>query len=619
MTPRRAILGVVLAGLAGLQLACQALPARRPTEPAPSATHQAPAVPAGGAATPPAAPTPPAAAPVASATALPATPAGAATASPRANRPPVKELPSGEIVSPGPLAITSIRVDQVGYLPAYRKLGLVADSKATSFALVDPTTNRSVYAAELGAPMRDEDTGETVRTADFSAVVQPGMYALAVPGVGHSAEFRIGADVYQKLFADAVASYDHLADLAPANWKTARATDRKTGRDVDVTGGWPDAGDYGRYMPTATSSLGTLMMLVEMSPSSAVSTPSQAESTAASSQYLTVLKRELDWMLKMQREDGGVYHKVTPLNFGGFDKGQDNIGGPLVAFGPSTPDTATFAAVTAQAARVYRSSDPAYADRLLGAARRAWGWLEQHPEPILPTGEGTGGYTLGSDRSQRLWASVELHRTTGEAAFGDYARKQLTGQPVKIGALSWSDSQTYALMSYLNDPAGDPELRQTIGAALTSWADSTAVTLASPDNPQRVALAVYEWASNKTALDNAALLMLANRVTPTDRYVEAALDQLHYVLGRNAMSKSYVTGYGQVSVLHPHNRTIFSIGRLVPGVMVGGPNGRAEDGIAPAAEGPRSYVDDQRAYSVNENAIDYNASLVLITGLFQPA
>jgi endoglucanase len=145
------------------------------------------------------------------------------------------------------------------------------------------------------------------------------------------------------------------------------------------------------------------------------------------------------------------------------------------------------------------------------------------------------------------------------------------------------------------------------------------VTLASPDNPQRVALAVYEWASNKTALDNAALLMLANRVTPTDRYVEAALDQLHYVLGRNAMSKSYVTGYGQVSVLHPHNRTIFSIGRLVPGVMVGGPNGRAEDGIAPAAEGPRSYVDDQRAYSVNENAIDYNASLVLITGLFQPA
>lgn len=37
-------------------------------------------------------------------------------------------------------------------------------------------------------------------------------------------------------------------------------------------------------------------------------------------------------------------------------------------------------------------------------------------------------------------------------------------------------------------------------------------------------------------------------------------------------------------------------------------------GIAPGGEGPRSYVDDQRAYSVNEPAIDYHPPLAFVTG-----
>ena len=75
---------------------------------------------------------------------------------------------------------------------------------------------------------------------------------------------------------------------------------------------------------------------------------------------------------------------MTPLKFGGFDKGSDNIGGELFAFDPSTPDAAVFAAVMAQAARVYRSADPAYADRLLAAAETSWRYLLENPKPKLP-------------------------------------------------------------------------------------------------------------------------------------------------------------------------------------------------------------------------------------------
>mgnify|MGYP001557800256 CR=1 FL=1 len=53
-------------------------------------------------------------------------------------------------------------------------------------------------------------------------------------------------------------------------------------------------------------------------------------------------------------------------------------------------------------------------------------------------------------------------------------------------------------------------------------------------------------------------------------------------------------------------------------MLVGGPNQEAQDGLAPSSLGPRSYVDDTMAYSVNENSIEYNAPLVFVTAYFRP-
>jgi endoglucanase len=110
-------------------------------------------------------------------------------------------------------------------------------------------------------------------------------------------------------------------------------------------------------------------------------------------------------------------------------------------------------------------------------------------------------------------------------------------------------------------------------------------------------------------------LLIANSLAPDPRYVDAALDQLHYVLGRNALAKSYVTGYGTNSVQNPHNRSMFVSGKLVPGVLVGGPNADGQDGLTPPSRGQRSYVDQLQAYASNENSVEYNAPLVFVTGL----
>jgi endoglucanase len=515
------------------------------------------------------------------------------------------ELPSGQVVTLGPVNAQVVLVDQVGYLPDLRKVGVVADASATTFEVIDVKTSRSVFAAQLDAARRDSDTGQSVRRADFSAVTQPGTYTLQVAGVGRSADFRIGDDVYQQLSADSVSSYAQLAALAPQAWQTAPAAERLTGQTLDVTGGWPDAGDYGRYMPSAATALGTMLLLDDVFPQSAGA-------------QLAVFKCELDWMLKMQRADGAVYHKVTPLQFGGFAKGSDNMGGPLFVFDASTPDAAVFAAVMAEGARVYRGSDPAYAQRLLQAAQASWAWLQRSEKPVLPAElEGTGGYVYGSDATQRFWAAAELHKTTGDAEYASYVNAYLDKHPPAIQLPVWTNTTSYGLLSLLFSERADPALRARIGQELTRWADGMVTTIDTPVNPWALSLSSFRWASNKTALDNAVLLLLAHRQAPNQRYVESAADQLHYVLGRNALGKSYVTGYGANSVKNPHNRTMFAIGRLVPGVLVGGPNADGQDDLTPRSKGQLSYVDELQAYASNENSVEYNAPLVFVTALLR--
>jgi endoglucanase len=511
---------------------------------------------------------------------------------------------AGEPVTLGSIKDQVLLVDQVGYLTGGHKVGLVSDANATTFQVVDVASSQSVFSAELGQATRDVDTGQVLRRADFSSVARPGTYSLQVPGLGRSPEFRIGDDVYSELYADALNSYEQLAVLAPAAWQSAPAKERKTGQTMDVTGGWPDAGDYGRYMPSAATALGTMLLLDDLFPQ------------YARPEQLQVFRRELDWMLKMQRADGAVYHKVTPLKFGGFDKGSDNIGGELYVFDVSTPDAGVFAAVMAEASRIYRPTDPAYADRLLGAATLAWSWLQDNPKPILPAEtEGTGGYVYSRDGSQRFWAAAELFKTTGDPTYGRPVATYLDQHPASIGTLGYGDPETYAVLSLISNDALDPTARAQLSSVLARWADGMTTTIGSPVNPWLVSISSFHWASNKTALDNAVLLLVANAVFANQGYVDAAIEQLHYVLGRNGLAKSYVTGYGTNPVKNPHNRTMFAIGRLVPGVLVGGPNGDAQDGITPASQGQLSYVDRLQAYASNENSVEYNAPLVFVSGL----
>ena len=108
---------------------------------------------------------------------------------------------------------------------------------------------------------------------------------------------------------------------------------------------------------------------------------------------------------------------------------------------------------------------------------------------------------------------------------------------------------------------------------------------------------------------------MANQISPKTEYVEGALDQIHYLFGRNALNRSFMTGAGANPPEHPHNRIHESTGAYVPGLIVGGPNFVSggdpdqtkylESGNIPPA---KAYLDVLSSWSTNEYAIDYNAA-----------
>src|SRR4029078_13588567 len=134
--------------------------------------------------------------------------------------------------------------------------------------------------------------------------------------------------------------------------------------------------------------------------------------------YLDELRWELDWMLKMMyaADDGRVSHKLTARAFEGFVMPEaDTQTRYFVPF--ATGATAGFCAALAQASRIYRPYDAAFADRCLAAARTAYAYLTANTANTPPAQApvSTAG-SQTSDPDDRLWAAAEMWETTGEAA-----------------------------------------------------------------------------------------------------------------------------------------------------------------------------------------------------------
>ena len=121
------------------------------------------------------------------------------------------------------------------------------------------------------------------------------------------------------------------------------------------------------------------------------------------------------------------------------------------------------------------------------------------------------------------------------------------------------------------------------------------------------------------AANQGMALIVAYKISGDKKYLRYALANLDYLLGRNGTGYSYLTGYGSKTPMHPHHRPSIADGIVepIPGLLVGGPNPGMQDYVlVPSIIPDEAYIDDDRAYAVNEIAINWNAPFAyLVNGI----
>ena len=543
---------------------------------------------------------------------------------------------------------TAIKIDQAGYPTAVAKTAyLVAPEVVTNFT-VRRADGTVAFSGAAASPVSDTDSGDRVQALDFSAVRGSGRYYVDVPGVGRSWPFEIGEDVYRRAYYLTMRAFygqrcGTAVDLGAefpgyrhAICHTTGAYHASSGKrgDAPSHGGWHDAGDYGRYVVNSGITTGTLLWTWELFGDRirdvALDIP---ESNNRTPDILDEIRWNLDWMLSMQDVDGGVWHKQTSERFPGFvapeaDGSVSEVIGTGAEPFKSTCATADLAAVAAIAARAYAPFDRDYAARNRAAAERAWTWADAHPSVLYrnPAGVATGEYGDRDCGDERLWAAAELWRTTKDVKYSAYVTSHYADYVDRLRATapqSWNNLAPMALWAYALGHGPDAAVVKAIEDRTRAAADALADRTLRAPYGNSLARTDYVWGSNGVAANYAMQLLVANRVHADPRYVEAALDNVHYLLGRNTFSLSWVTQLGANPFRHPHHRPSGSDGNAEPwpGLLSGGPNRNRQDaamqklqqGLPPA----KMYLDEQASYATNEVAINWNAPLVFVLAALQ--
>ena len=539
-----------------------------------------------------------------------------------------------------------IKVCQVGYLVDETKIALLT-AEPKGQVVVRKSDNDEIAASlPVGVVSFDSDTGDSVRAIDLTAVSKPGRYYLEVPGVGRSFDFSVGDDVFTRSFRMSMLFYTGQrcgtavrlgGDFANYHHGECHVSDAhfdvSTGRKGkrSLTGGWHDAGDFGRYTINSGISMGTLLWAYELNSEKLRDVELlMPEKTGSLPHMLTEIRWNLDWMLKMQEDSGGVWHKATTAKFpGSVLPESDNARMLIVGSGNdpclTTQATANLVAVAAIAARVYRPFDPDYADLCLSAAIRGWRWIESMPDShfsMNPKGIETGAYDDNDAKDERLWAASELFRTTGDASYHAYFLNSYRGvRPLFNSGFphEWKNVRALALYGYAIESHRDVDakVQQEIRQEALKAADEIVARVLR--NGYRVPLTTenYIWGSNALVANYGMMLRLANRISPKPEYANTAQDSLHYLFGRNTFNTSYVTQVGSRWPMNPHHRPSEADDVLEPwpGMLIGGPNAQgAKDNRPPA----RQWDDIKQSFTTNEVAINWNAPLVFLLAEAMP-
>ncbi len=582
-----------------------------------------------------------------------------------------------DYVAPEEWERAGVLTNQVGYFVGREKKATLLSKKKQDFDILDENGN-SVYSGTSIDFGHDDDSDDDVQVLDFSDFDDEGTFTIETEDGSTSREFVIGdSSAYSEMLYDSLNYFYQNRSGIEIESKyitsgDANALARAAGHDpdnaeieqtwgysgssgtIDVTGGWYDAGDHGKYVVNGGFSLWLMQNQYEVAKKYgfedvyADGTMNIPENNNSYPDLLDEARWEMDWMFSMIVDSGDyegmLYHKAhdekwTALGIAPADDEMKRIVKP-----PTTAATLNFAACAAQAARLWEGIDDDFSEKCLDAAETAYEAAKKHPDMYAPLDESVGGGAYGDDdvTDEFYWAACELYITTGDASYHDDMKdsdfflelptKLGGGESVDtVGSFDWGNTAALGTMSIsISDTEDSEKASDNIISASDHYIEiEDGQGYGQPYGPSTLSYndkdKGYLWGSNSFVTDNSIVMAYGYLLSDDTQYLDGALGGLDYILGRNPMDYSYVTGYGTHAIEYPHHRywakQIDDAFPMAPsGVMSGGPNSGMQDpwvqgsgwkkGEIPPA---KCYLDNIEAWSVNECTINWNTSLAWLT------
>jgi endoglucanase len=551
-----------------------------------------------------------------------------------------------------------VRVNQVGYLPSGPKNAtLVTDATSRLRWQLKDDAGRTVADGWSVPRGVDASSAQNVHSIDFGRFKERGAgYTLVADGET-SRPFDIGTAAYERLRTDSAKYYYTQRSGTPISGDLRQGYARPAGHvgvapnqgdtevpcrpgvcdyTLDVSGGWYDAGDHGKYVVNGGISTWELLSTYERSLHARTGEPSKLgdgtlaipESGNKVPDILDEVRWELDFLLKMQVPHGQplagmAHHKIHDEAWTGLPLLPSDDPQKRELHPPTTAATLNLAATAAQAARLYRPYDREFAAKALDAARTAWAAALAHPDVLADETDGIGGgaYPDSDVADEFYWAAAELYLTTGERDFKEYVLNSPVHTADIFGPLGfdWARTAAAARLDLATVPNRLPG-RDQVRRSVVQGADKYLATLKA--HPYGMPYApegnVYDWGSSHQILNNAVVLATAYDITGGSKYRDGALQSMDYILGRNALNMSYVTGYGEVNAHNQHSRWYAKqLDPALPappdGTLSGGPNSNIQDPYAQSklqgCVAQFCFIDDIQSWSTNEHTINWNAAL----------
>ena len=518
-----------------------------------------------------------------------------------------------------------IRVSQVGYGGKEIKQGVILSDQqldGSSFEIVESSTKTPVFNSVVGLNFGKYGEFDNSYRFDFSSFRKTGTYRIKIHGV-YSNIFEIGDSLFNPISENLLAffriqrcgytdpSFHGICHRADA---TSIVEDGKViKKQIDLTGGWHDAGDYIKFLNTTAYATYTLLFSYSFDPDKF----GFDGNNNSIPDLLEEAKIGLDWLIRCNYKK---YKLVTQVQ----DLRDHDVGFRLPEEDPLEFDRPAYLGLGKNTIGIYvaalaigsqiwkdKFKMDEFADKCLSVALDLYSIrnnvvdLDEH---------GSGQYVDLEFNGKLALGAVELFRTTGR----EELLKQAEQYADFAGASYWWSYGDIADYAHYRLSEFDSGYTEYIGSSLEYFKQYSNTHVFGEG-------VEFKWGSNNTLLGISLKNILWKKLTGSEKYDSLAISQRDYVLGKNPWGICFISETGSKFTRNFHHQ-ISKINNIpLPGGFAAGP---VKKSILDSYDIPFThsdfywkfqsdhavYRDDVMDYVTNEPTITANSTAIFVFG-----